>query len=82
MSDWNNIWCSYEILPKTGKDPFVLIKVRKQIIAKRILNKKGAVQDKSFIESDSEKFGKLRGDYINARSSMNISTAKIIRTNI
>ena len=54
------IWYFRKRLSKTGKDRLVFNEIRNQIMAKRIRNKKGTMQDASFIESDRGEYGKPR----------------------
>lgn len=69
LPDRNTIWYFRERLSKTGKDRLVFNEIRDQIMAKRMLIKKGNMQDASFIKFDRGEYGKQRGNDTKTRRS-------------
>ncbi|MEM0136066.1 MAG: transposase [Thermoplasmatales archaeon] len=71
----DTIWYFCERIYRTGKDRLVFNDTRNQIMAKRIIIRKGTMQGTSFIETYKGEYGKPPGSEANTRRSKDGSSA-------
>src|SRR5512136_671366 len=76
IPDSRTIWLFRERLAETGKDKLVWRELQRQLDAKGLQVKRGAIQDATFIEADPGKSKKLRGDEAKTRRSRDGTWAK------
>ncbi|MCJ7444088.1 MAG: IS5 family transposase [Methanotrichaceae archaeon] len=74
--DSRTVWLFRERLARTGKDAIIWEGLQRQLDAKGLQVKKGAIQDATFIEADPGKSRKLRGDDAKTRRSRDGTWAK------
>jgi IS5 family transposase len=76
IPDSRTIWLFRERLALTGKDKLIWEELQRQLDARGLQVKRGAIRDATFIEADPGKSNKLRGDDAKTRRSRDGTWAK------